>query len=115
MKGKNFVELQGTVNWPKMSFTANGTPRFQATLSIPVEYESGGEMRTSQNYVPITAWAEIAQSMEGLTEGTPLKVHGRINIRNYDSTCKECQAPMKRKWAEVVVDNYMELLPEDTD
>ena len=114
MEGQNFVELQGYISYPKLSYTQAGKPRFQARLVIPVTYTNrDGETVSTNNYVPVTAWSTYADAMSELPDGAPVKVQGNLNIRNYDGRCQACDSPLKKKWAEVVVRNFVELVEED--
>lgn len=102
--GINYVELQGDVSRPKASFTTNGFPDFKATIVIPMEYKKEGEeTRTSKQYIKIVAYGKIAEEMADITEGTTIKIHGRLQERSYDGACKSCGAKEKKYWSDVLV------------
>ena len=116
MEGKNFVQLQGFISYPKLSYAQSGNARYQARLVIPVTYTNrGGEEITTNNYVPVTAWGTYAEEMGELEDGSLVKIIGNLNIRNYDGRCPECDSSIKKKWAEVVVGNFVAMGLDDEE
>jgi single-stranded DNA-binding protein len=108
MEGKNVVELAGHLTSKRVNETRNGSLRLQASLEIPLTYTTrSGETVSSKYYIPICAWGDIANAMKDIEEGMFVNVFGRLSIRKYDASCKMCEAPLSKKWAEVVVDNFV--------
>jgi len=108
MVGENFVSLQGTLQWPELKTVGtNNSKLFKAKLVIPV---AGTEDR--KQYLKVAAWNDIAIGLSEVPQNAFVKLHGHIEERSYDGKCKACNAPEKKYWTEVVVDNYM-LVTED--
>jgi len=102
MEGENFVSLKGYVQWPELRVVGvNNSKLFKGKLAIPV-----GEFK---HYIKIAAWNELAEGLDALPEGAFIHVHGHIEERSYDSSCKHCNGAIKMYWTEVVVDNFVHL------
>lgn len=112
MEGINFVKLKGFMRWPKPATTANGYPRFTARIGVPVVYQKDGEQHEIVINHNIAAWGPTAEGLGELAEGTPIEVTGHINTRSYSGNCKNCDAPEKKYWTEVQVDNFVVCVDE---
>ena len=106
MEGKNFVELQGKIMWPDLSYTANGTAKYKFKVAIPFTTRDGEE---KQSYVRAVAWAQNAEDMSKLGDQAWVKIHGRYSERSFNGSCQHCSGEIKRYWTEVVVDNFLEI------
>ena len=102
MKGENFVSLKGTIQWPELKRVGqNNTSLFKAKLVIPIGDRS--------QYIKIAAWAETAEAMAAVEKDVFIHIHGHIEERSYDGSCKHCKGAEKKYWTEVVVDNFVPL------
>ena len=104
MEGRNFVELVGQVRWSELNYTMNGNARFKCKIAVPFQTKEG---ETKHEFHAIVAWGNLAEDMQGLTEDTQVKIHGRINSRSFMGNCPHCKEEQKRYWTEVVVDNFV--------
>jgi hypothetical protein len=103
MKGENFVTLKGKIQWPEIKIVGqNNTKLFKGKLAIPLDDNKA-------QYLKIAAWAQVAEGLEGLPEGTFIHIHGHIEERSYDGKCKHCKGQEKKYWTEVVIDNFQVL------
>lgn len=109
MKGVNLVELVGFMKYPQLKETRNGSYLFQGKIAVPFEYvdKQSKEKKEGTSYIKISAWGDLAQDLAGLSEDTPIKVHGHFNERSYDSNCKKCGNPEKKYWTDVQVNNFV--------
>lgn len=107
LKGENVVKLTGFLKSPTVKYTDKGTPRFQAKIAVPVEYERNGEPFSMNKMINICAWGKVAEAMMELVEDTPITVMGSLNVRLYNSSCNSCSAPTKKNWTEVQVNTYV--------
>ena len=99
MDGENFVSLKGTIEWPELRRVGqNNTPLFKGKLKIPI-----GE---KAQYLKVAAWNAVAEGLEALPKETFVHIHGHIEERSYDGTCKHCKGQEKKYWTEVVIDNF---------
>lgn len=100
MNGENFVSLKGKIQWPEVKTVGqNNTKLFKGKLAIPVD-------DSKFQYLKVAAWAEVAGRLETLSEGTFIHIHGHIEERSYDGTCKHCKGQEKKYWTEVIIDNF---------
>lgn len=109
MEPNNFVELVGYMRYPQLQETRNGNLKFQGKVAIPFQYtdRTSGEQKEGNNYVKISAWGDLAQSLGDVEDGTPVRVHGVYNERSYDGNCKSCGAAEKKYWTDVLVNNFV--------
>ena len=108
IKGENFVELQGFIQYPKPFTTQRGFTGYNAKLVIPGEYtdKGTGETKETKSYLKISAWNDNAEQLAELKEGTAIKIQGVLQERSYDGNCKSCDATEKKYWTSVLVDNF---------
>lgn len=100
--GENFVSLKGTIQWPEFkNVGANNTPLFKGKLAIPINDKA--------QYVKIAAWNGIAEALKDVNKDATIHIHGHIEERSYDGTCKHCKGQDKKYWTEVIVDNFVVL------
>lgn len=109
MEGNNFVELAGVLRYPNLRETRNGNTQFQGKVAVPFTYKDRqtGEQKEGNNYIKISAWGDLAQSLSDVPEGTAVRVHGVFNERSYDGNCKNCGSPEKKYWTDVLVNNFV--------
>ena len=104
MIGENFVSLTGKITYPNLKMVGqNNNNLFNAKLAIPTKTQGNFQ------YIKITAWGSLAESLSELKEGTFVKVHGHIEERSYDGKCKHCGGFDKKYWTNVVVDNFVQM------
>jgi hypothetical protein len=102
MDGENFVTLKGIIQWPELKRVGqNNTPLFKGKLRIPIGDKS--------QYLKIAGWNSIAEGLSELPQDAFIHIHGHIEERSYDGTCKHCKGQEKKYWTEVVVDNFTQL------
>jgi hypothetical protein len=102
MDGENFVSLKGTIQWPELKQVGqNNTSLFKGKFKIPI-----GE---KAQYIKIAGWNDIAEGLAEVPEETFIHIHGHIEERSYDGSCKHCKGQEKKYWTEVVVDNFAPL------
>ena len=102
MEGENFVNLKGIVQWPELRTVGqNNTKLFKAKLQIPIKDSDKAQ------YLKIAGWNDIAQGLADLPPNSYVHIHGHIEERSYDGTCKHCNGQEKKYWTEVVVDNFV--------
>lgn len=102
MEGENFVSLKGTIQWPELKVVGDNEYKlFKGKLSIPIDGK--------HQQVKISAWGDMAEALNNISKNSFIHVHGHIEERSYDSTCKHCKGPDKKFWTEVVVDNFVTL------
>ena len=103
MLGENFVSLKGKIQWPEFKQVGqNNTSLFKAKLEIPLEGDKS-------QYLKIAAWANIAEGLRDVPKDAFIHIHGHVEERSYDGTCKHCKGQEKKYWTEVVVDNFQKL------
>lgn len=103
MKGENFVSLKGTIQWPELKTVGqNNTPLFKGKLAIPF-----GDDKSQ--YLKIAAWNDLAEGLNALPKDAFIHIHGHIEERSYDGSCKHCKGLEKKYWTEVIVDNFVRL------
>ena len=109
LRGQNNVELQGEVRKIHCGSTQSGYPFFKCRLGIPLPVKIGKrEEITKNNYVPIIAWGNLAESMdEEVFEGAWIKVIGHIQEKSYTYTCRNCGTKSNKRYVEVSVSNYL--------
>ena len=99
MEGENFVNLKGNIAWPELKTVGEKNSKlFKGKLVIPI-----GERK---QYLKIAAWNDIAEALGELPKDAFIQIHGHIEERSYDGSCKSCGAPEKKYWTEVIVDNF---------
>lgn len=99
MQGENFVSLKGQIQYPTLKMVgAKNTPLFKGKLAIPINDRS--------QYLKIAAWAGIAEALNEVHPDAFVHIHGHIEERSYDGTCKHCKGAEKKYWTEVVIDNF---------
>jgi len=102
MNGENFVSLKGKIQWPELKTVGqNNSSLFKGKLVIPIDDKS--------QYLKIAAWNELAEGLAEVGKDDFVHIHGHIEERSYDGKCKQCNAPEKKYWTEVVVDNFVVL------
>ena len=102
MEGENFVNLKGTIQWPELKTVGEkNSSLFKGKLAIPIEGRS--------QYLKIAAWNQIAEGLAALPKDAFVHIHGHIEERSYDGSCKHCNGQEKKYWTEVVVDNFVQL------
>jgi hypothetical protein len=52
-------------------------------------------------------WANDAEDLEQIKNGSWIKIMGHIEEKSYSSQCRYCQGPDKKYWTDVVIDNYI--------
>ena len=105
--GENFVTLVGSVS--KGTYREVGqfnTGLFKGSMSIPTA-------KGHNQYIKIAAWQEIAEALRDISNQAVIKIHGHIEESSYDGKCKHCQAPEKKYWTEVVIDNFIPVVLEE--
>jgi hypothetical protein len=101
MIGENFVSLTGFIINPSFKQVGvNNSSLFTAQIAIP----NGTD---KNQYVKITAWGGTAEGLNDLPKNVFVKVHGYIEERSYDGSCKHCGGPDKKYWTSVVVSNFI--------
>lgn len=104
MIGENFVSLTGKITYPNLKMVGqNNSNLFNAKLAIPTKTKG------SFQYIKITAWGSMAESLNEVPENSFVKVHGHIEERSYDGKCKHCGGYDKKFWTNVVVDNFVQM------
>lgn len=107
---KNYVELEGRIQYPKKAVVGDGYSKFQAKLAITEDHEfEDGTSKSFTSYIKIVAWGPVADSMAELPENAVVRVQGSISERSYDGVCKKCNAPEKKYWTDVRVNNFIEV------
>lgn len=102
MEGENFVSLKGTIQWPEIRTVGEKNSKlFKGKLAIPIG--------TKSQYIKISGWNDIAEGLSSLTKDAFIHIHGHIEERVYDGSCKYCKGLEKKYWTEVVVDNFTQL------
>ena len=99
MEGSNFVELTGKIVYPDFKTVGNNSKLFKAKIAIPLE---GGRFQ----YIKIAAWQSLAEGLAELPSGTFVKIHGHIEERKYEGSCRKCGNMENKYWTEVSVDNF---------
>jgi hypothetical protein len=99
MNGENFVSLKGTIQWPELKTVGeNNSKLFKGKLVIPIGDKS--------QYIKISAWNSMAEGLGDVPKNSFVHIHGHIEERSYDGSCKHCKGQEKKYWTEVVVDNF---------
>jgi hypothetical protein len=102
MEGENFVSLTGRVMYPTLKQVGEkNTSLFNGKLAIPTSNGSGKDQ-----YVKISAWAAVAESISTVKDDQFVRIHGHIEERSYDGKCKHCGGADKKFWTSVVVDRF---------
>jgi len=99
VEGSNFVELIGKIVYPDFKTVGNNSKLFKAKIAIPLE---GGKFQ----YIKIAAWQDLAESLAELPSNTFVKIHGHIEERRYEGSCRGCGNSEYKYWTEVLVDNF---------
>ena len=99
MDGENFVSLKGSIAWPELKTVGERNAKlFKGKLIIPI-----GERK---QYLKIAAWDDVAEALYELPKDSFINIHGHIEERSYNGSCKKCGEAEKKYWTEVVVDNF---------
>lgn len=107
MLGMNFVTLRGTVSRPQFKVVGQyNTSLFKGSLAIPTA-------NGNNQYLKIAAWAEVADALKEVAPNAVVELQGHIEESSYEGKCKQCQAPDKKYWTEVVIDNFRVLTAEE--
>lgn len=105
IQGENFVCLVGKLVWPELKVVGERNNKlFKAKLAIPVQ-----DMDNKFQYIKIAGWNSIAEDLNDVFNNVFIKIHGHIEERSYDGTCRHCNGPEKKYWTEVVVDNFIKM------
>lgn len=107
MEGLNSVRMKGLLVYPKLTTTANGFPKFNGKIMVPIKFKSGDQEKDGKTYHNVCAWGAVAEALGEMLENTPIEIDGTLNSRSYDSTCKGCGAPEKKYWTEVQINNFV--------
>jgi single-stranded DNA-binding protein len=99
MNGENFVSLKGSIQWPELKIVGDKNSKlFKGKLVIPIGDKS--------QYIKISAWNDLAEGLNDVPNKAFVHIHGHIEERSYDGSCKHCNGQEKKYWTEVVVDNF---------
>lgn len=99
MNGENFVSLKGKIQWPELKTVGeNNSKLFKCKLIIPIGDKS--------QYIKLSAWNSMAEGLNDVPKDVFVHIHGHIEERSYDGSCKHCKGQEKKYWTEVVVDNF---------
>jgi hypothetical protein len=99
MEGENFVSLKGTIVWPELKVVGEKNSKlFKGKLAAPIAGRS--------QYIKIAAWGSLAEALSEVGKDEFVHIHGHIEERSYNGHCRHCQAPEKKYWTEVMVDNF---------
>lgn len=102
MDGENFVSLKGVLQWPEFKVVGEKNSKlFKGKIAIPIGEKS--------QYIKIAAWNEMAEGLNDLSKDAFIHIHGHIEERSYDGTCKHCRGQEKKYWTEVIVDNFTQI------
>jgi hypothetical protein len=102
MEGENFVSLKGQITNGEFKVVGEKNSKlFKGKMTIPVGDKS--------QYIKVAAWREIAEGLESLPKNAFIHIHGHIEERSYDGTCRHCKGQEKKYWTEVVIDNFTQI------
>jgi hypothetical protein len=88
---ENFVSLEGPIVNPNFRKVSDDVSLFKGKVAG----------------VNIIAWRNYADTLSDVPIGVPVKIHGHIEEKSYDSKCYHCGGYIKKYWTDVVVDNFM--------
>lgn len=101
-EGYVLVTMVGKIAEVTSNLTKNGTPYTKGKIAIPFVNRSGDRKYKFYNFI---VWSELAEVVAEIPEDTMVKMEGDLRISSYDSPCKECGAPRKMFWTDVVVES----------
>jgi hypothetical protein len=101
MIGENFVSLTGFIKNPTLKQVGvNNSTLFNAQIAIP-------NKNGKNQYLKITAWGAVAEALNDVPKECFVKIHGHIEERSYDGTCRHCGGFDKKYWTSIVVSNFI--------
>ena len=91
MAGISKVILIGNLGRdPETRYTPNGTMNVQFTMAVSRSFrDQSGQQQERTNWFRVTAWAKLAETLDGLTQngylakGRQVYVEGRLDPREY--------------------------------
>lgn len=103
MEGENFVRLKGKITNPNIRMVGDfNSNLFKARLAIPAIGHSGYQ------YIKISSF-NCAEGLANLPKNAFVEIHGHIEERSYNGTCRHCGGGDKKFWTEVQVDYFKEI------
>jgi len=96
--GENYVKLIGKIKYKEVN-TYQDYLSFRCKLAVPINEEF--------QYVKVSAWGPLAESLSELPNDTWIKIHGHIEESSFDSKCKYCRGLSKTYWTSVGIDSYI--------
>jgi hypothetical protein len=103
MEGENFVRLKGRITNPSIQVVGDyNSSLFKASLAIPAVNHNGNQ------YIKISSF-NCAEGLAGLPKKAFVEIHGHIEERSYNGTCRHCGGYDKKFWTEVQVDYFREI------
>lgn len=108
--GRNFVEIQGEMSYIKFSYIGDGVPKFSGKVGVPIKHTSrDGAEYESKTYIKVVAYGTMASALvaEGICDGMWVRIQGNIQEHSYESKCSSCEAPSRRYWTEVLINNFI--------
>lgn len=97
----NSFMLQGDLLYPELKLVGGDkqTPLFKAKVKVPVPGKNG--LRNS--YVRITAWDEVAEGLNNLSESSIVRLSGHVQERDW----VDPRTNQTRVFTDAVVTNYV--------
>jgi len=103
MEGENFVRLKGKIVKPSTKIVGDyNSTLFKASLAIPAVGTN------NYQYIKIASFA-CADGLAAVPKNTFVEIHGHIEERSYNGTCRHCGGRAKKFWTEVQVDYFREI------